>query len=157
METPIPTERSTQAPPTRGLSAKAAIHFEYDKLPLPVSARWDYEDILKIIFHPTLQQAQYELAKKLILLVKEKTQVSGEELASWAEKNSIPNSTLRNLVIPKLIRVGMLVRERRNPSGQTNKDKKHEMILRISTKFGEAFQHIGREWNGIVESWKLKK
>lgn len=149
--------KTGQTPASRGLPSKSAIRFEYDKLPLPVTARWDYDDVLKIIFPPELQAAQYELAKKVILLVKEKGHLSGDDLGDWASKNNIPNSTLRNLVIPKLIRVGMLSRERQNPSGQTNQDKKHRMILKISTKFGEAFQHIGKEWNGIIESWKLKK
>ncbi|VVB70939.1 Uncharacterised protein [uncultured archaeon] len=151
------SKSGVQMPPSRGVPSKSSIQFEYDKLPLPVTARWDYEDVLKIIFPPKFQNAQYDLAKKVILLVKEKGAIDGDALGDWATKNNIPNSTLRNLVIPKLIRVGMLTRERQNPSGQTNQDKKHRMILKISTKFGEAFQHIGREWNGIVESWKLKK
>ncbi len=147
---------SPKRPPSRGIKSKESLQFDYDKLPMSLNARWEPEDILKIIFPPQLQKVQYEIATKLLRFLSEKREARGREIEEWAAGNSISNSTLRNLVIPKLVRVGLLARERRNPTGQGEKDKRHEMVLVLSKRFGEAFQHIGREWNAIVETWRVK-
>lgn len=141
---------------SRGLPSKKSIQLEYDKLPVPLNIRWEYNDVLQLIFPEQLQKAQYEIASKLIKLLKEKIRVRGQEVSEWAINNNIPNSTLRNLVIPKLIRTGLIVRERINPSGQTNQDKRREMVLTLSSKFGNMLIHIGKEWNYIVDTARFK-
>ncbi len=144
-------------PASRGIKSKESLQFDYDKLPMSLEARWEPEDVLKLIFPPALQKAQYDIAVKLLRWLADKQEARGRELEGWATQNAIPNSTLRNLVIPKLVRVGVLARERRNPTGQGEKDKRHEMVLILSKRFGEALQHIGKEWSSIVETWRIKK
>ncbi|MBI5228708.1 hypothetical protein HY991_01260 [Candidatus Micrarchaeota archaeon] len=141
----------------KGIPAKRAIWFEYDRLPMPTTARWEYQDILKLVFPPVAQRAQYEIAGKLVLLLSRREEADGNVIAEWAKEEQIPNSTLRNLVIPKLIRVGILARERVAPTGLTEKDKRRPMILKLSTKFGDALKHIGEEWTSIVETWRVKR
>lgn len=150
-------EKKQGQPASRGIKSKEALRFDYDKLPLSLEARWEPEDVLKLVFPPELQKAQYEIAVKLLRWLSQKQEARGREIEEWAVQNAIPSSTLRNLVIPKLVRVGMVARERRNPSGQTQKDKRHEMVLVLSKRFGEAWQHIGREWSSMVETWRIKK
>ncbi len=146
-----------EGPATRGIPSKESVFFVYSKLPMSLEARWEFEDILKLIFPPQYKKTQYEMAVKLVKLLGEKGEASGEELSAWIENNKISESTLRNLVIPRLVSSGMIARERSNPTGQTDKDKRHEMNLKLSTRFGEAFKHIGSEWNGIIQAWRLKK
>lgn len=145
------------SPASRGIKSKESLQFDYDKLPMSLEARWEPDDVLKIVFPPALQKAQYDIAVKLLRWLADKGEARGRDIEDWAVQNTIPSSTLRNLVIPKLVRVGMLARERRNPTGQGDKDKRHEMVLVLSKRFGEAFQHIGREWSSIVETWRIKK
>ncbi len=146
-----------KSPASRGISSKKALWFEYDKLPMSLGARWELEDLLKIIFPPHLQQAQYTIAVSLLKLVGENGEADGDLLAAWQHSKNIPNSTLRNLVIPKLIRCGLISRERKNPTGQTKKDNRHQMVLRLSSRFSEALKHIGQEWGTLVETYKEKR
>jgi hypothetical protein len=142
---------------SKGIPAKRALWFEYDKLPMPVTARWEPEDVLKLVFPPHAQSAQHEIAIKLVRFLSEREEASGEMVADWSKQNNVANSTLRNLVIPKLIRVGILARHRIGSTGQEHKDKRREMVLSLSTKFGEALKHIGSEWNSVVETWRHKR
>jgi hypothetical protein len=146
-----------EGPTTRGIPSKESVYFVYSKLPMSLEARWEVEDILQIIFPPQYKKSQYALAVKLVKFLGEKGSLNGEELSAWIKENNVSESTLRNLVIPRLVSTGMLARERVNPTGQTSKDKRHEMVLKLSTRFGEAFKHIGNEWNGIIQAWRIKK
>ncbi|MFH0922822.1 MAG: hypothetical protein V1811_02070 [Candidatus Micrarchaeota archaeon] len=146
-----------EEPASRGIPSKKSLWFEYGKLPMAVTARWEYEDVLQLVFPPWAQRAQYDIAVKLVRFLSDKESVDGNELAHWAGERQIPNSTLRNLVIPKMIRTGLLARERVNPTGQTERDKKHKMVLMLSTRFGEALKHAGSEWSSLVETWRIKR
>jgi hypothetical protein len=146
-----------EEPASRGIPSKKSLWFEYSKLPMAVTARWEAEDVLQIVFPAWAQKAQYDIACKLVRFLSERDNADGDAIAQWAGERQIPNSTLRNLVIPKLIRCGLVSRERVNPTGETEKDKKHKMVLSLSTKFGESFKHIGGEWNALVETWKIKR
>lgn len=146
-----------RSPASRGISSKKALWFEYDKLPMSLGARWEMEDVLKLVFPPHLQKAQYAIAVSLVNILGEEGEVNGDTIAAWQHSRQIPNSTLRNLVIPKMVRCGLIARERQNPTGQTNKDKRHHMVLKLSSRFGEAFKHIGSEWNTLVETLKEKR
>ncbi len=149
--------KTPNGPRTRGLPSRKSLLFEYSKLPMSLGARWEAEDVLKLLFPPHLQEVQYGIAVKLVAALKEAGEMDGRQLAEWQQQQGAANSTLRNLVIPKMVRCGLLSRERRNPSGQDEKDKRHKMVLKLSTRFGEALQHIGREWNSLVETWKIKR
>ncbi|NUN11539.1 hypothetical protein HUU53_02740 [Candidatus Micrarchaeota archaeon] len=144
-------------PASRGIPSKKALLFDYFDLPMSVTARWEVDDVLKLVFPPQLQKVQYDIALRLMHLFKEKEEVSGEDLSQWQDEQKIASSTLRNLVIPKLVRVGMLARERKNPTGQDLKDKRKEMVLRLSNRFGESLKHVGSEWASLTEAWKEKR
>ena len=146
-----------KSPASRGISSKKALWFEYDNLPMPLGARWELEDLLKIVFPPHLQKAQYEIAVELVRMIGEQGEVDGDYLAAWQHSRHISNSTLRNLVIPKLVRSGLLVRERKNPTGQSKKDSRHHMLLKLSNRFGEALKHVGQEWGTLVETFREKR
>jgi len=146
-----------ESPASRGIPSKRSLWFDYGQLPMAVTARWEAEDFLKLVFPPQYQRAQYDIAVKLVHLLGEHEEIGGDELATWMQANGVPNSTLRNLVIPKLYRVGMVARERRNPTGQDLKDKRHRMVLKLSNRFGEALKHIGGEWVSLVETGRIKR
>ncbi|MFH1442683.1 MAG: hypothetical protein ABIG96_01495 [Candidatus Micrarchaeota archaeon] len=149
--------RKTGEPASRGIPSKESIWFHYNKLPMSLQARWETDDILKLVFPPQYKKMQYEIAGKLLIYLASTEEATGDDVAEWATKNSVPMSTLRNLVIPRMIACGFLARERKNPTGMTDKDKRHEMVIRTSTKFGEALRHIGGEWTSIVETWRVKR
>jgi hypothetical protein len=144
-------------PPSRGIPTKKAMLFEYGKLPMSLSARWEAEDVLKLLFPPNMQPVQYDIAVRLMARFKQTGEMNGRQLSEWQEKNSVASSTLRNLVIPNLVRFGLVARERQNPTGQSDKDKRHHMVLKPSLRFGEAMQHIGREWSSMVQTWRIKR
>ncbi len=144
-------------PRTRGLPSRKSLLFEYGKLPMSLGARWEADDILKLLFPPHLQAVQYDIAVKLLKHVSQVGEMDGKAISAWQKENGAANSTLRNLVIPKLVRCGLLARERRNPTGQDEKDKRHKMVLKASARFGEALQHIGKEWSSLVETWRIKR
>ncbi len=150
-------QKKTLEPASRGIPSKESLWFSYAKLPMSVGARWELEDLLKLVFPPQYKRSQYEVALKLVAFLGEREPVDGDQLAAWQEQHKIANSTLRNLVIPRLISSGLVARERRNPTGQTEKDKRHHMVLRLSKRFGESLQHIGSQWNSLVETWKVKQ
>jgi hypothetical protein len=156
-EIPAVGPKKNMEPASRGIPSKESIWFHYHKLPMSLQARWETEDVLKLVFPPQYKKAQFEIGGKLLLYLASVEEASGDQVADWAQKNSIPTSTLRNLVIPRMIACGLLARERINPTGMTDKDKRHEMVLKVSTKFGEALKHIGGEWTSIVETWKVKR
>ncbi|MEK6954977.1 MAG: hypothetical protein AABX01_08240 [Candidatus Micrarchaeota archaeon] len=153
----IPEIKKSGEPASRGIPSKESIWFHYNKLPMSLQGRWETDDILKLVFPPQYKKAQFAIAGKLLSHLASTEEATGDQVAQWAVKNSIPMSTLRNLVIPRMIACGFLARERKNPTGQTDKDKRHEMVLRVSGKFGEALLHIGGEWTSIVETWKVKR
>lgn len=144
-------------PRSRGLPSRKSLLFEYAKLPMSLNARWEVEDVLKLVFPPHLQAVQYEIAVKLVRWLASEGEVDGFRLSEWQKANGAANSTLRNLVIPKLVRCGLLARERRYPTGQEERDKRHKMVLTLSTRFGEALKHIGSEWSSLVETWRIKR
>lgn len=146
-----------KTPFSRGIPSKTALKFVYDDLPMSLEARWEAKDVLALIFPPDFQKTQYEIAVSLIDFLSTRDGVSGQELNAWMLKNGIANSTLRNLVIPKLVRVGMLSRSRQKPSGQGTKDKHHPMLLSVSNRFGEALKHVGSEWVSLVNTWRFKQ
>ncbi|MEK6843041.1 MAG: hypothetical protein AABY04_01000 [Candidatus Micrarchaeota archaeon] len=144
-------------PASRGIPSKESLWFHYNKLPMSLQGRWETDDILKLVFPPQFKKAQFHIAGKLLTYLSLEEEATGDQVSQWATKNQIPLSTLRNLVVPRMIATGFLSRERKNPTGQTDKDKRHEMVLKISSKFGEALKHIGGEWSSIVETWKVKR
>ncbi|MFA4946022.1 MAG: hypothetical protein WC607_00565 [Candidatus Micrarchaeia archaeon] len=146
-----------ESPATRGIPSKRSLWFDYGQLPMSLGARWEPEDFLKLVFPPQYQAVQYEIALKLLHFLSEREEADGDALATWMEKEGVANSTLRNLVIPKLVRTGMVARERRNPTGQDDRDKRHAMVLKASNRFGEAFKHVGSEWTSLVETWRVKR
>ncbi|MBU1197419.1 hypothetical protein KJ765_02800 [Candidatus Micrarchaeota archaeon] len=157
MEEPSALTTKRLEPASRGIPSKESLWFAYSKLPMSTEARWEPDDILKLVFPPQYKRSQYDIALKLLKHLSEREQLTGDELAAWQAQQHIPNSTLRNLVIPRLIAVGLIARERRNPTGQTEKDKRHHMVLKTSKRFGEAFKHIGEQWNAMVETWRVKR
>ncbi len=152
----VESEQRT-GPVTRGIPSKESVFFVYSKLPMSLEARWEADDILKIIFPPQYKKSQFDCAVKLVKFLAVEGEVNSDRLSDWIESSGVSESTLRNLVIPRLVAIGMVARERSNPTGQTDKDKRHGMKLKLSTRFGEAFKHIGSEWNGIVQAWRIKK
>lgn len=147
-----------KTPFSRGIPSKTALKFVYDDLPMSLEARWEAKDILALVFPPDFQKTQYEIAVNLINFLSTREGVTGQELNAWMLENGIANSTLRNLVIPKLVRIGMLSRSRQNPSGLGSvKDKRHPMRLSVSNRFGEALKHIGNEWTSLVNTWRFKQ
>ncbi|MBI4360212.1 hypothetical protein HY572_00385 [Candidatus Micrarchaeota archaeon] len=144
-------------PPSRGIATKKALLFEYGKLPMSLNARWEVEDVLKIVFPPALQKVQYDVAVRLVKHLLLEGEMDGRAISKWQAEAAVANSTLRNLVIPKLVRTGLLARERRSPTGQDDKDKRHKMVIKPSLRFGQALQHVGREWNSLVETARIKR
>ncbi|MFH1200413.1 MAG: hypothetical protein V1708_05065 [Candidatus Micrarchaeota archaeon] len=144
-------------PASRGIPSKESLWFCYSKLPMALTARWEAEDVIKLVFPPQFKGKQYDAALRLVIALSKAEQMDGDALAKWQAENKVANSTLRNLVIPRLISAGMIARERVNPTGQTDKDKRHAMVIKLSMRFGDSLSHIALQWNSIVETWRVKR
>jgi hypothetical protein len=137
----------------KSMPSGESLWFNYDKLPKKIKQRWELDDVLELIFPKEFNPAQKDIASKLIKTMLNKPEgLSGEEIEEFRKANEISNATLRNLVIPKLVRIGLISRERDSPTGQTNKDKHHMMIIKLSESFGNALKKIGEEINSIINT-----
>jgi len=141
----------------RSIPSKESLWFNYKKLPKRPDQRWEIEDVIQLVFPKEFLPKQHEIAVELIkfmLPYHKEGGVYGNQIESFRKEKGFSNATLRNLVIPKLVRIGLLTRERVNPTGQTHKDKRHRMKLKLSHKFDMSLQRIGLQLETIIKTYE---
>ncbi len=112
---------------------------------------WDLDEVTNFIFSKRYQPKYHEIAIGFMKLLSEKTQLSGEEIASYVRTNGISKATFYNRVLPRLRRVGMIKVERDTLVAMESKRKYRPMRISLSKTFGNYFMKIGDSWLAIVD------
>ena len=118
---------------------------------------WNAEELTNFIFSKRYQPKYYEIAFGFIKMLVEKTQVSGDETASYVKANGISKATFYNRVLPRLKRVGMIKVERDTIVSVESKRKFRPMRISLSKTFGNYFMKIGDSWLAIVDDARSRQ
>jgi len=118
--------------------------------------RWDISDIINHVFPREYQEKSYEYALKFVrFLLKNPRGIDKKMLSEFISANEIPSSTFYNIIIPKMVKLGIL--ERRRESNASNPGKGWFMILKPSFAFSSHLQKLANEWKSIYKTSVSKK
>ncbi|MFH1297372.1 MAG: hypothetical protein ABIJ04_08890 [Bacteroidota bacterium] len=84
----------------------------------------------------------------------EKDWITKKEISKFLKENGYSRSTLENKIIPKLVRFGLIKREREIKQGL---GKGRSLILSDSLTFTNYLERIGFGWNMLVSTARQKK
>lgn len=113
--------------------------------------RWDLEDVINHIFPESYQERSNEYACKLVDFVLENPDgVRKDMLSRFLDKEGIPQSTAYNVVIPKLVKFGVLQREREE--NQSDPGKGWYMVLKPSRSFSSHLEKLAKEWKSLYKT-----
>lgn len=118
--------------------------------------RWDLSDILNHVFPAEYQEKSYEYAQKLMtFLLENPGGIDKKIMSDFVKGHEIPVSTLYNIVIPKLVKLGLV--ERRRESNASNPGKGWFLILKPSVTFSSHLSKLADEWRSIYKTAYSKK
>ena len=118
--------------------------------------RWELSDIINHVFPREYQEKSHEYACKLMdFLLKNPRGINKKMLSEFIKNESLPKSTLYNIVIPKLVKLGLI--ERNRESNVTNPGKGWFLILRPSISFSSHLGKLADEWRSIYKTAAFKK
>ena len=143
----IPTSESLWLPPHYGVEVK-------HKGGLDKSVYWDVGEVVDFIFPKRFQPVYYQVACDFVMLVLEKDWVTKKEIRDFLAKKGYSKSTLENKIIPKLVKFGLLKREREIEPGM---GKGRALILSDSLTFSNYLERISFAWNMLVSTSRKKK
>ncbi|GEM_PF-1356643 len=113
--------------------------------------RWDLEDVINHIFPEEYQERSNEYASKLVDYVLSNPEgVDKDMLSDFLEKEGIPSSTAYNVVIPKLVKFGILQRERE--AVESDPGRGWFMVLKPSNSFSSHLEKLAKEWKSIFKT-----
>ncbi len=115
---------------------------------------WEVEDVVDFVFPRKYQPKYHEVASDFIKLVLEKDWVTKKEISEFLNEKKYSKSTLENKIIPKLVRFGLLKREREITAGL---GKGRALILSESLTFTNYLERIGFAWNMLVSTSRKKR
>ncbi len=145
---PVPVKGET-------LKSKESLFFpsvQTDKWP-PIDGdiRWDLENVINHIFPEDYQERSNKYATKLVdFVLSNPGGVDKDMLSDFLEKEGIPSSTAYNVVIPKLVKFGILSRERE--SVESDPGRGWFMVLRPSVSFSSHLEKLASEWKSIYKT-----
>ena len=112
---------------------------------------WNVEELTNFVFSKKYQPKYYEIASGFLKLLTDKTQISGDEIATFVKTANISKATFYNRVLPRLKRVGMIKVERDTIVAIESKRKFRPMRISLSKTFGNYFMKIGDSWLAVVD------
>jgi len=143
----IPSGESLWLPSHYGKELKA-------KGGLDKTVFWTVADVLDFVFPEKYQPTYHSVACRLVELILKKGFVGKKDLSRFMKDNGVSKSTLENKVIPKLVRVGLLKREREFKAGL---GKGRGLVLSESLTFTSYLDRLGFAWNMLVSTARKKK
>jgi hypothetical protein len=143
----IPSDESLWMPSHQGKDLKA-------KGGLDKTVFWDLKDVMDFAFPEKYQPTYHTVACRLIDLTLKKGHLGKKDLSKFMKENNISKSTLENKVIPKLVRLGFLKREREFKAGLGSG---RGLVLSESLTFTTYMDRIGFAWNMLVSTARKKK
>jgi hypothetical protein len=147
-------------PPTRGIPADESLwiprHYGKeikDKGGLDKTIMWSVPDVVD--FFPRKYQPKYFMvAADFLELILKNEAVTKKEIAEFLKEKQYSRSTLENKIIPKLVRCGLVKRER-EIEGTMGKGR--SLILTESLTFTSYLERIAFAWNSLVSTARRKK
>ena len=115
---------------------------------------WRVEDVADFIFPQKYQPKYHEVASELIKTVLEKDWVTKKEINKFLKDTGYSKSTLENKIIPKLVRFGLIKRQREIKAGL---GKGRSLILSESLTFTNYLERIGFAWNMLVSTSRKRQ
>ena len=115
---------------------------------------WDIPEVVDFIFPKRYQPMYHKVSCDFIALLLEKDWVTKKEIHEFLEKNKYSKSTLENKIIPKLVRSGLIKREREIRAGL---GKGRALILSESLTFSNYLERIAFAWNMLVSTSRKKR
>lgn len=148
-------------PPTRGIPADESMwiprHYGKeikDKGGLDKTIMWSTEDVVDFIFPRKYQPKYFQVAADFLELILKNESVTKKEIAEFLKEKQYSRSTLENKIIPKLVRCGLVKRER-ELEGTMGKGR--SLILSGSLTFTSYLERIAFAWNSLVSTARRKK
>lgn len=151
-ENPVPVKGET-------LKSKESLYFPSVKgqewSSVDPDVRWGLENILNHVFPEDYQERSYEYALSLMrFLLDNPRGIDKKMLSKFLDEKDIPESTAYNVVIPKLVRFGLL--ERRREANESNPGKGWFMVLKPSISFSSHLSKLAKEWRSMYKTAKNK-
>jgi hypothetical protein len=115
---------------------------------------WDVGELVDFIFPRKYQPTYYGVACGLIGLLLESDYVTKEEIGVFLKKNKYSKSTLENKVIPKLVRFGIVKRER-ELTGKLGKGR--GLVLSESLTFANYLERVSFAWQVLVQTGRKRR
>jgi hypothetical protein len=143
----IPSGESLWLPSHYGKDLKA-------KGGLDKTVFWDVSEVINFVFPEKFQPTYHAVACKLTALILRKGYVGKKDISAFMKENNISKPTLENKVIPKLVRLGLLKREREFKTGL---GRGRGLVLSESLTFTAYLDRIGFSWNMLVSTARKKK
>ncbi len=144
----IPSDESLWLPRHYGKEVKGKGGLEEDII-------WSAEDVVDHIFPRSYQPRYYRVAVDFLMLVLENETVTKEEIGKFLGEKNYSRSTLENKIIPKLVRFGLVKREREIEDGSLGRGR--SLILSDSLTFANYLTKIGLAWKSQVMTARHKR
>ncbi len=118
--------------------------------------RWELADVINHVFPQEYQEKSYEYARKLMeFLLQNPRGIDKKMLSDFVKGQEIPLSTLYNIVIPKLVKVGLV--ERRREANVSNPTRGWFLMLKPSMTFSSHLGKLADEWRSMYKTASSKK
>jgi len=143
----IPVAESLYLPKHYGSEIK-------DKGGLDKTVIWDVNDVVDFIFPRKYQPTYFKVASDFVKLLLEREETRKKDISDFLKETGYSRSTLENKIIPKLVRFGLLKREREIEPGLR---KGRALILTESLTFTNYLERIAFAWNMLVSTARQKR
>jgi len=143
----VPASESLWLPPHHGVELKR-------KGGLDKTVYWDVGEVVDFIFPRRYQPTYHRVACDFIRLVLDRDWVTKKDIREFLAGHGYSKSTLENKIIPKLVRFGLLKREREITAGL---GKGRALILSESLTFSSYLERVAFAWNMLVSTGRKMK
>ena len=106
------------------------------------STSWNLEDVLQFVFPQRYRASYHGVAVSfLATLQKNGGSLTSREIGEFVEKTKVSKATFYNKVLPRLVRIGMVDRNREPTS--------NKMTVKWSNQFSIYLEKIAFEWKRL--------
>ena len=124
---------------TRGIPAKHQLNlpsiYQQKVWDFNSPKSWHIDTILKLVWSPELQERTYTTAVFVTACILRNQPMLKERLRQEVDSNGFSSVTVRNVILPRLKRLGMI------------KESKIDSILTPNSDFAKFFDKLAGEWN----------
>lgn len=140
--------------PSHGVPGKETIWFPSNEKwnSTKDTVRWELEDIIQHIYPKQYQLVYHAVALEIMRsLLENPNGIDGDMLGKWISEKKISKATFYNRVLPHLIDIGMIKRER------IHGEKGRKMVLYPSERFSICLKKLCSEWTSQVDTARERK